>query len=145
MIVHPSKTWKYWDATQTSCNELVNTDSCQGVISKHCWIRISKLERNLFYTCDEIIINLWNLAKLSSIIKVIFISIVKHCYYQLFTNHHFYYKLIEIYNLFNIINRINKEKRRLMNVAATPTWPDNKNQWQGAQTDQNKNRTGHKA
>jgi hypothetical protein len=30
-------------------------------------------------------------------------------------------------------NKINKERRRSMN--ATPIWPSNKNQWQGAQVD----------
>jgi hypothetical protein len=33
----------------------------------------------------------------------------------------------------NMINKINKERRRSMN--ATPTRPSNKNQWQGAQGD----------
>jgi hypothetical protein len=33
----------------------------------------------------------------------------------------------------NMINKINKERRRSMN--ATPTWPSDKNKWQGAQAD----------
>jgi hypothetical protein len=34
---------------------------------------------------------------------------------------------------YNMINKINKERRRSMNV--TPTRPSNKSQWQGAQED----------
>jgi hypothetical protein len=37
-----------------------------------------------------------------------------------------------------MINKINKERRRSMN--ATPTWPSNKNQWQGAQADPKQNK-----
>jgi hypothetical protein len=40
---------------------------------------------------------------------------------------------LKVYGSQNMINKINKERRRSMN--ATPIWPSNKNQWQGAQAD----------